>query len=87
MSRIGKKPVVLPTGVTASVKNGEVKVKGPKGELSLRLVEGVEASVEKEGVVIKPRLKGLPPGDHGYEYVLSVLEKSLRFLGGALKTS
>ncbi|MEQ1863898.1 MAG: 50S ribosomal protein L6 [Micropepsaceae bacterium] len=55
MSRIGKKPVVLPTGVTASVKNGEVKVKGPKGELSLRLVEGVEASVEKEGVVIKPR--------------------------------
>jgi large subunit ribosomal protein L6 len=55
MSRIGKKPVLLPTGVTASVKNGEVKVKGPKGELSLRLVEGVEASVEKEGVVVKPR--------------------------------
>ncbi len=55
MSRIGKKPVLLPTGVTATVKNGEVKVKGPKGELSLRLVEGVEASVEKEGVVVKPR--------------------------------
>jgi large subunit ribosomal protein L6 len=55
MSRIGKKPVLLPTGVSATVKNGEVKVKGPKGELSLRLVEGVEASVEKEGVVVKPR--------------------------------
>lgn len=55
MSRIGKKPVVLPTGVTATVKNGEVKVKGPKGELSLRLVEGVDATVEKEGVVVTPR--------------------------------
>jgi large subunit ribosomal protein L6 len=55
MSRIGKKPVPLPTGVSATVKNGEVKVKGPKGELSLRLVEGVEASVEKDGVVVKPR--------------------------------
>jgi large subunit ribosomal protein L6 len=55
MSRIGKKPIPLPTGVTATVKDGEVKVKGPKGELSLRLVEGVAASVEKEGVVVKPR--------------------------------
>ena len=27
----------------------------------------------------------LPPGDHGYEYVLSVLDKGLRFLGSALK--
>ena len=36
MSRIGKKPVLLPSGVTATVKDREVKVKGPKGELSLR---------------------------------------------------
>ena len=55
MSRIGKKPVDLPTGVTATVKNGEVKVQGPKGELSRRLVEGVDATVEKEGVVVTPR--------------------------------
>jgi large subunit ribosomal protein L6 len=55
MSRIGKKPVLLPQGVTAQVKDGEVKVKGPKGELSLRLVDGVEATVDKTGVVVKPR--------------------------------
>jgi len=55
MSRIGKKLVPLPQGVTATVKNGEVKVKGPKGELSLRLVEGVEATVDKDGVTVKPR--------------------------------
>ena len=55
MSRIGKKAVPLPQGVTAQVKGQEVKVKGPKGELTLRLIEGVEASVDKDGVTVKPR--------------------------------
>ena len=55
MSRIGRKVVPLPQGVTAQVKGQEVKVKGPKGELSLRLIEGIDATVEKEGVTIKPR--------------------------------
>ncbi|MES1151701.1 MAG: 50S ribosomal protein L6 [Dongia sp.] len=41
--------------MTATVKGQEVKVKGPKGELSLRLVEGVEATVDKTGVVVKPK--------------------------------
>ena len=39
MSRIGKKPVALPKGVTASVEGQTVKVKGPKGELSVNLVQ------------------------------------------------
>jgi len=55
MSRIGKKAVPLPQGVTATVKGQEVKVKGPKGELSLRLIEGVEATVDKTGVMVKPK--------------------------------
>ena len=55
MSRIGKKAVPLPQGVTATVKGQEVKVKGPKGELSLRLVDGVEATVDKTGVMVKPK--------------------------------
>ena len=54
MSRIGKNPVLLPQGVTATVKDREVKVKGPKGELSLRVVEGIDVSVDKTGVVLKP---------------------------------
>ena len=41
MSRIGKKPVALPKGVTASVDGQTVKVKGPKGELSVKLVREV----------------------------------------------
>ena len=55
MSRIGRKTVPLPQGVTAQVNGQEVKVKGPKGELSLRLIDGINASVDKDGVTVKPR--------------------------------
>jgi large subunit ribosomal protein L6 len=55
MSRIGKKAVPLPQGVTAQVKDREMKVKGPKGELSLRLIDGIDVIVEKTGIEVKPR--------------------------------
>lgn len=54
MSRIGKKPVALPKGVTASVSGQTVKVKGPKGELSVTLVEEVSAKVDEHGVHVTP---------------------------------
>lgn len=43
MSRIGKQPVALPAGVTATVDGQTVRVKGPKGELSRVLPEGITA--------------------------------------------
>jgi len=51
MSRIGKKPVIIPDGVTVEIKDQHVKVKGPKGELNLDVhpkvtVEKVENNVE-----------------------------------------
>lgn len=55
MSRIGKKPVTLPKGVTADVKGQDVKVKGPKGELSFRLIDEVTVSLEGGAVVVKAR--------------------------------
>src|ERR1041385_324682 len=55
MSRIGKKPVPLPKGVTASVDGKTVKVKGPKGELSLCLVEEVDATIGEDGIAVVPR--------------------------------
>jgi len=55
MSRVGKKPVAIPSGVTASVEGGIVKVKGPKGALQLALHGDVEAKMEKGGVQIDPR--------------------------------
>jgi large subunit ribosomal protein L6 len=54
MSRIGKKPVPLPKGVTASVDGQTVKVKGPKGELSVTLVREVSAKVDEHGVTVTP---------------------------------
>lgn len=58
MSRIGKKPVPLPKGVTATVQGGSVAVKGPKGELKLRIVPELEAEVTTAGVTLKPRVDG-----------------------------
>jgi large subunit ribosomal protein L6 len=55
MSRIGKKPVTIPKNVQASVSGQTVKVKGPKGELSLQLVDDVEVAMSPEGVTVKPR--------------------------------
>jgi large subunit ribosomal protein L6 len=52
MSRIGKKPVALPKGVTASVDGQTVKVKGPKGELSVKLVPQVSAKVDEHGITV-----------------------------------
>jgi large subunit ribosomal protein L6 len=55
MSRIGKKPVPIPQGVTAGVQDGTVSIKGPKGELKLKLVPEVEAAVKDGTIVITPR--------------------------------
>jgi len=41
MSRVAKRPVDLPSGVTATVASNTVKVKGAKGELSLTVADGV----------------------------------------------
>lgn len=55
MSRIGKKPVALPKGVTATVEGQTVKVKGPKGELKVTLAPEVEVSLGANGVSVQPR--------------------------------
>ena len=55
MSRIGKYPVPLPKGVTAQVTNGTVAVKGPKGDLKLKLVPEVTADVQEGAIAITPR--------------------------------
>jgi large subunit ribosomal protein L6 len=46
MSRVGKKPVAIPSGVTASIEGQTVKVKGPKGSLVLPLDADVAAKLE-----------------------------------------
>jgi large subunit ribosomal protein L6 len=55
MSRIGKKPVAIPAGVTANVAGQAISIKGPKGTLQLALPEDVAAKMEAGAVQIDPR--------------------------------
>ena len=55
MSRIGKKPVELPSGVTAQVSGQQIEVKGPKGTRSFKATDDVDLIVEDNQVQVKPR--------------------------------
>ena len=55
MSRIGKKPVPVPSGVTVNIDGQTVSVKGPKGELQTLLVNLVSVELKNDEVVVKPR--------------------------------
>ncbi|MCC5975095.1 MAG: 50S ribosomal protein L6 [Rubellimicrobium sp.] len=55
MSRIGKKPVELPSGVSASVSGQVVEVKGPKGTRSFRATDDVTIAVDGNVITVTPR--------------------------------
>jgi len=57
MSRIGKRPVDLPSGVTASVSGQTIEVKGPKGVRTFSATDDVSIVVEDNAVKIEPRGK------------------------------
>ena len=55
MSRVGKKPVTVPSGVTANVQGQTVSVKGPKGTLSFVVDENVAVVMDKGAIKVDPR--------------------------------
>ena len=55
MSRIGKKPVAIPSGVTAKVEGQKVSVKGAKGELSFVVPDDVDVKFENNEIKVDPR--------------------------------
>src|SRR6201996_8917773 len=55
MSRIGKKPVTVPAGITANVSGQTVKVKGPKGALEVVLHDDVVVKLEEGRIKVDPR--------------------------------
>ena len=55
MSRIGKKAVAVPSGVTANVEGQTVKVKGPKGALQVVVHDDVAVAMDKGGIKLEPR--------------------------------
>ena len=57
MSRIGKKPVDLPSGVEAKVSGQTIEVKGPKGTRSFTATDDVTIAVEDNAVTVTPRGK------------------------------
>lgn len=54
MSRVGKKPVVIPSGITAKIEGQTFTVKGPKGELKFTAPEAVSIKMEANAVVVTP---------------------------------
>src|SRR5436190_19921801 len=71
MSRIGRKPVALPKGVTAQIDGHKVTVKGPKGEISRTLHEEMALSLE-DGTAVEKR-----PSDEAQHKALHGLTRTL----------
>ena len=71
MSRIGRMPVTVPSGVDVTISGREVTVKGPKGTLSLQVAEPIEVAQE-DGVITVTR-----PSDEGEVRALHGLSRSL----------
>ena len=71
MSRIGRMPVVIPSGVDVTINGRQVSVKGPKGELSLEVAAPIEVSKD-DGVITVTR-----PSDEGEIRALHGLSRSL----------
>jgi len=53
MSRIGKAPIPLPAGVTAELTDHNLKVTGPKGELSRQLREDIAIAIEEQAIIVR----------------------------------
>jgi large subunit ribosomal protein L6 len=71
MSRIGKKPISVPTGVTVTIDPGVVRVHGPKGELSERIHRDITVAQEGEEILVTR------PTDRGEHRALHGLTRSL----------
>jgi large subunit ribosomal protein L6 len=54
MSRIGKRPVAMPAGVSATTEGQILSVKGPKGTLSLQMRDEIAYEIGEDGITVKP---------------------------------
>jgi large subunit ribosomal protein L6 len=52
MSRVGKLPIPIPSGITVTVNGSDVAVKGPKGTLTQKVLDGIQVNVEGSEVVL-----------------------------------
>jgi len=54
MSRIGKRPIAMPAGVTASADGQTLSVKGPKGTLSMQMLDDIKYEIGEGGISVQP---------------------------------
>ena len=54
MSRIGKRPVAIPNGVTANIEGDTLSVKGPKGTLTMGLMDSIDYKIEGDEIQVNP---------------------------------
>lgn len=97
MSRIGKKPITIPEGVTITHKPGQVTVKGPKGELVQEVSEEIEISIEDGQVeFVRPTEQKKHKAMHGLtralvanmvEGVVNGYKKELELVGVGYKAT
>jgi large subunit ribosomal protein L6 len=71
MSRIGRQPIAVPSGVTVAIEPESVSVKGPKGELSERIPRDIEIAQDGESLIVSR------PTDRGEHRALHGLTRSL----------
>lgn len=71
MSRIGRKPVEIPSGVKVAISGGELKVEGPKGKLNLKVHPRIKVDVEEKQVAVSR------PTDNRQDRALHGLTRSL----------
>jgi large subunit ribosomal protein L6 len=71
MSRIGRQPIPVPSGVTVAIEPGSVRVNGPKGELSTDIPRAIEVAQDGETLVVSR------PTDRGEHRALHGLTRSL----------
>jgi len=57
MSRIGKQPIIIPQGVEVEIQGQNVKVKGPKGEISQEIPENIGIELKDKEILLKPKEK------------------------------
>jgi large subunit ribosomal protein L6 len=65
MSRIGRKPITIPAGVTVDMVDSHIKVTGPKGTLELDLMPGINASIDGDTITVTKAME-TPETDRSY---------------------
>jgi large subunit ribosomal protein L6 len=95
MSRIGNLPVTAPAGVQVEIEPGLIRAKGPKGELTSVIPEGIEATLE-DGALVFKRLGDQYSANHGLarslaanvvEGVSTGFKKNLEIVGVGFRAS